>query len=156
MAIRTIVQENDPILRKVSRPVEAFDGRLAQLLDDMADTLHKAGGVGLAGPQVGILRRLFIMDLGDERGVIEAVNPKIVKTRGEQEDQEGCLSCPGKWGIVRRPATVTLQAQDRHGKWFVMTGKELTARCICHETDHLDGILFLDKCIRMVDPTVSE
>lgn len=150
MAIRNILNESDPFLHKVCRPVEEFDERLHQLLDDMAETLHKADGVGLAAPQVGVLRRVFIMDFGD--GVIEAINPKILSSRGKQEDVEGCLSCPGEYGITKRPKTVKLQAQDRNGKFFVMTGSDLTARCICHENDHLDGILFKEHVIRMLDP----
>ena len=150
MAIRNIPRESDPFLHKTCRPVEAFDERLAQLLDDMAETLHKADGVGLAAPQVGVLRRVFIMDFGE--GVIECVNPKILSTRGKQEDVEGCLSCPGEYGITKRPKTVKLQAQDRHGKFFVMTGSDLMARCMCHENDHLDGILFKEHVIRMLDP----
>ena len=150
MALREIVTGSDPLLRKVSRPVEAFDEKLWTLLDDMAETLHKADGVGLAAPQVGVLRRVFIMDFGE--GVIECVNPKILSTRGKQEDVEGCLSCPGEYGITKRPKTVKLQAQDRHGKFFVMTGSDLMARCMCHENDHLDGILFKEHVIRMLDP----
>lgn len=143
MAIRNILKNDDPTLRKVCRPVTDFDERLWQLLDDMADTMHKAEGVGLAGPQVGILRRVFVMDLGD--GVIEAVNPEIISTRGTQTGQEGCLSFPNQWNDVTRPKRVKFKAQDRFGKWFVMTGEDLMARCICHETDHLDGIVFLDR-----------
>ncbi|MBQ9964730.1 MAG: peptide deformylase [Clostridia bacterium] len=143
MAIRNILKNDDPTLRKVCRPVTDFDERLWQLLDDMADTMHKAEGVGLAGPQVGILRRVFVMDLGD--GVIEAVNPEIISTRGTQTGQEGCLSFPNQWDDVTRPKRVKFKAQDRFGKWFVMTGEDLMARCICHETDHLDGIVFLDR-----------
>ncbi len=143
MAIRNILKNDDPTLRKVCRPVTEFNERLWQLLDDMADTMHKAEGVGLAGPQVGVLRRVFVMDLGD--GVVEAVNPEIISTHGEQRGQEGCLSFPNQWDDVTRPKRVKFKAQDRYGKWFVMTGTDLTARCICHETDHLDGIVFLDR-----------
>lgn len=149
MAIRNILNENDPVLHKVCRPVTDFDERLWQLLDDMAETMHKADGVGLAAPQVGVLRRLFVMDVGD--GVIEAVNPQIVEKKGTQEDVEGCLSCPGEYGVTRRPQEVTLRAQDRYGREFTLTGSDLTARCICHENDHLDGILFKQHVIRMLD-----
>ncbi len=142
MAIRNILKDEDPTLRKVCRPVTEFNERLWQLLDDMADTMHAAPGVGLAGPQVGILRRVVVMDVGD--GVIEAINPEIVKTEGEQSGEEGCLSFPGKWGIVKRPYKVKMKAQDRHGKWYYLTGEELLARCMCHEIDHLDGVVFLD------------
>lgn len=143
MAIRNILKYDDPALRKVCRPVTEFNERLWQLLDDMADTMHQAGGVGLAGPQVGVLRRVFVMDLGD--GVIEAVNPEIISTHGKQTGQEGCLSFPAQWDDVTRPKRVKFKAQDRFGKWYVMTGEDLKARCICHETDHLDGIVFLDR-----------
>jgi peptide deformylase len=150
MALRNILNESDPFLHKICKPVENFDERLAQLLDDMAETLHKADGVGLAAPQVGVLRRLFIMDFGD--GVIECINPQILSAKGRQEDVEGCLSCPGEYGITRRPRVVKLQAQDRNGKFFVLTGHDLMARCMCHENDHLDGILFKQHVIRMLDP----
>ena len=143
MAIRNILKNDDPALRKVCRPVTEFGERLWQLLDDMADTMHNAEGVGLAGPQVGVLRRVFVMDLGD--GVIEAVNPEIISTHGKQTGQEGCLSFPNQWDDVTRPKRVKFKAQDRNGKWFIMTGEDLMARCICHETDHLDGVVFLDR-----------
>lgn len=143
MAIRNILKDEDPTLRKVCRPVTEFNERLWQLLDDMADTMHKAEGVGLAGPQVGILRRVVVMDVGD--GVIEAINPEIVSESGKQEGPEGCLSFPGKWGTVTRPKKVRMKAQDRHGKWFFLTGEDLLARCMCHEIDHLDGVVFLDR-----------
>lgn len=142
MAIRNILKDEDPTLRKVCRPVTEFNERLWQLLDDMADTMHKAEGVGLAGPQVGILRRVVVMDVGD--GVIEAINPEIVSESGKQEGPEGCLSFPGKWGTVVRPYKVKMKAQDRHGKWYYLTGEELLARCMCHEIDHLNGVVFLD------------
>lgn len=142
MAIRNILKDEDPMLRKVCRPVTEFNERLWQLLDDMADTMHEAPGVGLAGPQVGILRRVVVMDVGN--GVIEAINPEIVSAEGEQDGEEGCLSFPGKWGMVKRPYKVKMKAQDRHGKWYYLTGEELLARCMCHEIDHLDGVVFLD------------
>lgn len=150
MAIRNILNEKESLLHKTSRPVTDFDERLWQLLDDMAETMHKADGVGLAAPQVGILRRLFVMDLGD--GVVEVINPKIVEKRGRQEDVEGCLSCPGEYGVTVRPKHIKLEAVDRYGKPFTMDADDLAARCICHETDHLDGILFKKHVIRMLDP----
>lgn len=150
MAIRNIVKEGDDVLRKASRPVESFDEKLATLLDDMAQTMHNADGVGLAAPQVGILRRAVVIDIGE--GVIELVNPVIVSAEGEQEGQEGCLSCPGEWGIVKRPNKVTVEAQDRHGKKIRVSGEELLARAMCHELDHLDGIIFKDVATRMIDP----
>ena len=152
MAIRNIVKEGDSVLAKKCRPVEKFDEKLAQLLDDMGDTLRKAGGVGLAAPQVGILRRVFIMMQDEEGTVIEAVNPEIVKTSGQQRDVEGCLSVPNRWGYVTRPKTVVLRAQDRSGNTFEMKLKELGARCACHENDHLDGHLFLEKVEEFVKP----
>ena len=137
MAIRNILNEKEDVLHKVSRPVTDFDERLWQLLDDMAETLHRADGVGLAAPQVG---------------VIEAVNPRIVERRGKQEDVEGCLSSPGEYGITRRPRRVKMVAQDRFGKEFTFEGEDLSARCVCHEYDHLDGILFKQHVVRMLDP----
>ncbi len=121
MALRNILKDGDPALRKICRPVTEFDEKLAQLLDDLGETLHHTDGVGLAAPQVGVLRRVFIMDFGD--GIIEAVNPEIVSTKGMQEGPEGCLSFPGEYGIVRRPQKAKLKAQDRHGKWFTLTGR---------------------------------
>lgn len=150
MAIRNIVKEGDPVLRKVSRSVLAFDEKLADLLDDMAETMHKADGVGLAGPQVGMLKRVCVVDVGD--GVIELVNPVIIEAEGNEEASEGCLSSPGDFGIVARPTKVTVRAQDRNGKSFTVTGEGLKARAFCHEIDHLNGILFKDKMIRRVRP----
>lgn len=150
MAIRNILNDKEPTLHKVCRPVTEFNERLWQLLDDMVETMHQADGVGLAAPQVGILRRLFVMDVGD--GVVEAINPEIVSQKGTQEEVEGCLSCPGEYGVTKRPKKVKLKAQDRYGKWFYLTGEDLTARCICHETDHLDGIIFKQHVIRMLEP----
>ncbi len=140
MALRTIVTNEDPILYKVCRSVLNFDEKLALLLDDMAETLAKADGAGLAAPQVGILRRVCIVDVGD--GVIELVNPVIIEQEGEQEGYEGCLSFPGKFGTVKRPMKVTVRAQDRNGNTFTVTGEELKARAFCHEIDHLNGIVF--------------
>ncbi len=154
MAILQILKEGDEVLRKTSKPVEKMTDRLITLLDDMKDTLIKSGGVGLAAPQVGILRRIFIIDDGVEDGknhIVEFINPKIIKTEGTQEDAEGCLSIPGKFGITRRPMTVTVEAEDRNGQVFTYTGSELFGRCLCHEYDHLDGILYIDKVIEMLD-----
>lgn len=144
MAIRNIVKEGDPVLTKKCRTVEKFDDKLAQLLDDMAETLRKTGGVGLAAPQVGILRRAFIMILEENGDVIEAVNPEIVKTSGKVRDVEGCLSVPNRWGYVTRPKTVTLRAFDRNGEQYEIKLRDLGARCACHENDHLDGHLFTE------------
>ena len=150
MAIRNIVKEGDPILNKVCRPVTNFDDRLATLLDDMRETLAQANGVGLAGPQVGLLRRVVVVDVGD--GVIELVNPKIVVFSGEQDGAEGCLSFPGEYGMVKRPNYVKVRAQDRFGNFFEMEGRELLARAFCHELDHLDGVVFKSRASRMLGP----
>lgn len=144
MALRKIMTTEESCLYKVSRPVTRFDRRLDKLLDDMAETLDDANGAGLAAPQVGILRRVFIIDL-DETGPIEFINPEILETSGEQDDMEGCLSVPGKWGMVKRPNYVRARAQDRNGEWFEIEGEGLTARCILHEYDHLDGHLYSEK-----------
>ena len=156
MAIRNIVKEGDPVLNKVCRPVEKFDEKLAQLLDDMADTLKKAGGVGLAAPQVGILRRVFIMMLEEDGEIIEAINPEIVKTSGKVRETEGCLSVPNRWGIVTRPKSVVLRAFDRNGQEYELKLNDLGARCACHENDHLDGHLFLEKVEEFVKPEAEE
>ncbi len=148
MAIRNIRKEGDDILRKKSKPVEKFDQKLWELLDDMAETMAKANGVGLAAVQVGILRRVFIIDVGE--GVVEFINPQILSSCGSQTGEEGCLSSPGEYGIVTRPDKVTIRAQDRHGKWFEETGEELYARAMCHENDHLDGVIFKDHAERML------
>ena len=142
MAIREIRKYDDPALYKVCRPVEKFDERLGELLDDMAETMYQANGVGLAAPQVGILRRVVVIDVGD--GIIELVNPEIIAAEGEQTGLEGCLSIPGKFGIVTRPYTVRVRAQDRDGNFFEVEDEELTARCFCHEIEHLDGHLFVE------------
>ena len=144
MALRNIVTDGDPILRKKCRPVEKFDERLAMLLDDMAETMHKADGVGIAAPQVGIMRRVCIVDTYDDTGVVELINPEIIETSGEQTGGEGCLSFPGKWGTVTRPMNVTVRAQDRNGNFFEVSGEALKARAFCHEIDHLDGVCFVD------------
>ena len=144
MAIRNIVKIGDDVLRKKCRPVEVFDAKLHALLDDMADTMHAAEGVGLAAPQVGILRRVFIIET-DETGLVECINPEILETVGKQTGEEGCLSVPGRSGIVERPAVVKFQAFNRNGEPFQMVVKKLAARAICHENDHLDGGLYVDK-----------
>ena len=147
MAIRNIVKLGDPILSKKSRPVENFDEKLFTILDDMKDTLYKAEGAGLAAVQVGILRRVVVMDCGD--GYLELVNPEIVERSEEvQHETEGCLSLPGRFGIVTRPSYVKLRAQNRKGQWKLYEGTELKARAFCHEIDHLDGIVFKDRIKR--------
>ena len=140
MGIRKILTDKDPALHKVCKPVESFDRKLHKLLDDMAETMDDAGGVGLAAPQVGILRRVVVVDTGD--GVLELVHPELIATSGEQEGAEGCLSVPGKYGLVKRPYIAKVRAQDRDGNWFEAEGEELIARCFCHELDHLDGIVY--------------
>ena len=143
MAIRKIHEVGDPCLAKVCRPVTEFNDRLHELLDDMADTLEEAGGVGLAAPQVGILRRVCIVE--DEQGeIIELINPEIIKTEGKQSGLEGCLSVPGKFAVVERPNIVRVRAQDRFGDWFEAEGEGLNARCFCHELEHLDGHMFTE------------
>ncbi len=149
MAIRNIVTIDDPVLRKKSRPVVNFDEKLWTLLDDMKETLKKADGAGLAAVQMGILRRAVIVDVGDGKP-LELINPEIVETSGEQEGQEGCLSLPGEWGVVRRPEFVRVRAQNRKGQWCMYKGEGLKARCFCHEIDHLDGIVFTDRAKRML------
>ncbi|MBR0228592.1 MAG: peptide deformylase [Clostridia bacterium] len=143
--VRKILTFGDETLRKTSKPMQKFDLRLWLLLRDMADTMNKAEGVGLAAPQVGILRRVVVIDVGDEHGLIELINPEIIAQEGEQEGSEGCLSAPGRRGYVKRPNKVTVRAQDRKGKFFEITGEGLLARAFCHELDHLDGILYSDK-----------
>ena len=140
MALRKILTDKEPALHKVCKPVTAFDKKLHILLDDMRETLIASNGVGLAAPQVGILRRVVLVDNGEE--ILELVNPELVETSGEQEGAEGCLSVPGKYGWVKRPYYATVKAQDRNGNWFEAQGEELIARCFCHELDHLDGILY--------------
>ena len=149
MAIREIRKYDDPALYKICRPVEKFDERLGELLDDMAETMYQANGVGLAAPQVGILRRVVVIDVGD--GIIELVNPRILRTAGSETTSEGCLSFPGEYGLVERPTEVEIEAEDRHGKTFRMTGHDLLARAFCHETDHLDGKVFKTIAIEMLD-----
>ena len=154
MAIRNVVKEGDNVLRKTARPVTDFNERLHTLLDDMADTMYEQNGCGLAGNQVGVLRRVVVIDAGE--GLIELVNPEIVKYSGKQEEVEGCLSCPGEYGIVKRPMNVTVKAQDRYGEWHTYEGEGLLAKAFCHEIDHLDGIIYKDKAIRMLAPDEIE
>lgn len=141
--IRKIVKLGDENLRRVCKPMPKFDLRLWLLLRDMKETMYKAEGVGLAAPQVGILRRVVVIDVGN--GLVELVNPEIIHTEGENGGAEGCLSIPGRQGYVVRPKKVTVRAQDRNGKFFEVTGEDLFARALCHEIDHLDGVLYIDK-----------
>ena len=143
--VRKILELGDENLRKICKPMPKFDLRLWLLLRDMAETMYKAEGVGLAAPQVGILRRVVVIDVGDDHGLIELVNPEIIATEGEQAGSEGCLSVPGRRGYVVRPNKVTVRAQDRKGKHFEITGEGLLARALCHEIDHLDGVIYVDK-----------
>ena len=146
MAIRNIRVDDDPILRKKSRPVTEFNDRLFDLLDDMKETMYQSGGVGLAGPQVGVLRRGVVMDVSEDRNdYIELINPEITFEDGSQTGNEGCLSLPGLCGVVTRPNIVKVKAQNREGKWCLYKGEALKARCFCHEIDHLDGVLYKDK-----------
>lgn len=149
MAIRNILQIGDETLRKKCFEVTAFDEKLWTLLDDLKDTVKNANGAGLAAPQVGVLRRVFVVDVED--GYYEFVNPKIVTTSGVQTGKEGCLSVRKKWGDVTRPKKVVVKAQDRFGNTFTVTAKNLFARAVCHENDHLDGILYVDKAISLED-----
>ncbi len=146
MAIRNIRVDDDPILRKKSREVTEFNDRLFELLDDMKETMYHSGGVGLAGPQVGVLKRVVVMDVSeDSNEFIELINPEITYADGVQTGNEGCLSLPGLYGVVTRPNIVKVKAQNRDGKWCLYKGEGLKARCFCHEIDHLDGILYKDK-----------
>lgn len=149
MALRNIVQLGDEILTKKCKPVKKIDDRILSLLDDMRETLIHSGGVGLAAPQVGVLRRIALVDTGDE--ILELINPEILYTEGEQTDAEGCLSYPGKYGMVTRPYIVKIKALDRNGDEYEYTGEELTARAFCHEIDHLDGHFFTEKVTEWVD-----
>lgn len=143
MALRNVVKYGDPILKKKSRKVEVFDEKIATLIDDMFETMYHSDGVGLAAVQVGILKRIVVIDCGD--GPMELVNPEITLAEGEQHAQEGCLSLPGRYETTIRPQHVQVKGQDRNGKWHVYTGDDLKARAFCHEIDHLDGILFIDR-----------
>lgn len=148
MALRNLVIEGDPLLRKTSRPVDEITPRIIKLLDDMADTMYFEGrGIGIAAPQVGVLRRIFVIDVGDEHGLIEFINPEIIETSGSQIDNEGCLSVPSKTCEVERPEHVKIKALNRNGEEFELEADGLLARCICHENDHLNGILFIDKSV---------
>ena len=148
MGLRKILTDKDPALHKVCRPVEKFDRRLHKLLDDMVETLVDSGGVGLAAPQVGILRRVVVVDTGE--GILELVNPTLIATDGEQVGAEGCLSVPGKYGLVKRPYYAKVRAQDRNGEWYEAEGEELIGRCFCHELDHLDGIIYTEVMERFL------
>ena len=150
MAILNIVKEGDETLRKKCRPVTEITPRIITLLDDMRETLAAANGVGLAAPQVGILRRICLVDGGEE--VLELINPEIIETEGEQQEMEGCLSVPDVWGITDRPMRVKVRALNRYGEEFIAEGEELAARCFCHEIDHLDGVLFTDKAVHILTP----
>ncbi len=150
MARLNIRKIGDPVLRQTSRPVKEINARIITLLDDMAETMRDADGVGLAAPQVGVLRRVVVIETPDS-GLIELINPQILSVEGEQEGYEGCLSVPGQSGIVKRPMKVTVRALDRHGHAFEMTGTELLARAFCHEIDHLDGQLYVDIATEMGD-----
>ena len=148
MALRNLVIEGDPLLRKKSRPVDEITPRILKLLDDLADTMYYENrGIGIAAPQVGVLRRVFIVDIGDEHGKIEFINPEIIEKDGSQVGSEGCLSEPGKTCEVDRPYHIKVKALDREGNEFELEAEDLLARCICHENDHLDGILFIDKSV---------
>ena len=148
MGLRKILTTKDPALRKVCKPMVNFDNRLFRLLEDMKETLIDSGGVGLAAPQVGILRRVVLVDTGEE--ILELINPTLVAVDGEQTGAEGCLSVPGKYGLVTRPYWAKVRAQDRNGNWFEAEGEELIARCFCHELDHLDGIVYTEKMDRFL------
>ncbi len=154
MAIRNIVKQGDSVLTKKCRRVEKFDDRLFELLDDMKETLAQSGGVGLAAPQVGVLKRVVVIDVGG--GAVELINPEIIKTKGHQQSIEGCLSCPDIWGVTNRPMFVTVKAQNRNGEEFIMDGEGLLAKAFCHECDHLDGILFTKYIIKRVTPEQLE
>ena len=147
MAIRLIRQNGDEILRKRAREVEKFDNKLKELVDDMIETMHKNNGVGLAAQQVGILKRVIVIDIYDDKGPYVLINPEIIKQKGEQEVEEGCLSFPNEYAKMVRPKEVTVEALDRDGKKVIITGKDLLAQALAHEIDHLNGILFVDNMI---------
>lgn len=156
MAIRNVRLENDEILRKKSRTVEVIDDKIKELVDDMIETMHAHDGVGLAAPQVGILKRVVVIDLYDDKGPYVLINPEIIKQKGEQEVEEGCLSFPNQYAKMIRPKEVVVEALDRSGKKITIKAKELLAQAIAHECDHLDGVVFVDKMIpgtlEYVDP----
>ena len=147
MAILNIIKEGDPTLRKISRPVTEITPRILTLLDDMIETMHAANGCGLAAVQVGVLRRVVVIEV-EEGEILELINPRIIAKAGEQQETEGCLSLPEKWGITKRPAAVTVRALNRKGEEIEVRGTELLARALCHELDHLDGHLFTDRMVR--------
>lgn len=151
MAIRTIRTDDDPVLRKKSREIDTVDPKIQGLIEDMIETMYDADGVGLAAPQVGILKRVVVIDIYDETGVKVLVNPEIVSEEGEQEEVEGCLSLPGKAGVVKRPARVVVKALNEKGQAYTIEGTGLLARALCHEIDHLNGVLFTDKVIEYVE-----
>lgn len=155
MATLNIVKEGDSVLRKICRPVIEITPRIITLLDDMIETLHKAEGVGLAAPQVGVVRRICIVEV-EPGQLYEMINPEIIKTEGEQEELEGCLSVPGRWGITHRPKKVTVKATDRTGREYTVTGEDLLARAFCHEIDHLDGKLFIDHARMLTKKEMEE
>ncbi len=152
MAIRNIVKDGDPILKKTCRKVEAFDEKLGELIDDMIETMRESNGAGLAAPQVGFLKQVCVVEADDSKPPVELVNPEIIAEDEEQFGMEGCLSFPGQYGLVRRPRIVTVRAQDRHGNWFETTGEDLEARAFMHEVDHLNGVTFTSLAERMLSP----
>ncbi|MDD6089173.1 MAG: peptide deformylase [Candidatus Limivicinus sp.] len=161
MALRNVLTKEDPGLYRKCRLITDFNSRLHQLLDDMADTLRTQSGVGLAAPQVGVLRRAVIVletnvPEGEDEYIIELINPEIIEASGEQYGPEGCLSVPGEYGLVKRPMDVKVRAQNRFGEWFEVEGTGLTARCFCHELDHLEGVLFTSRCDRMLSDDEME
>ena len=157
MPVRQILTDPDPVLYKKCHPVTKFDKRLASLLEDMAQTMLAANGVGLAGPQIGMVRRVcVVLDTNNNDRIIELVNPEVIATEGSQTGSEGCLSFPDKFGIVTRPNVVTVRAQDRNGEWFTITGQGLTARAFRHELDHLDGPVFTEKVSKFIEPAGEE
>lgn len=157
MPVRQILTDPDPVLYKKCHPVTKFDKRLASLLEDMAQTMLVANGVGLAGPQIGMVRRVcVVLDTNNNDRIIELVNPEVIATEGSQTGSEGCLSFPDKFGIVTRPNVVTVRAQDRNGEWFTITGQGLTARAFLHEIDHLDGHVFTEKVSKFIEPAGEE
>lgn len=154
MALREIILENDPVLRKMARSVDTITDHIKQLLDDMAESMYEANGVGLAAPQVSVRRRVVVIDIGD--GLIELINPEILETDGEQRNMEGCLSVPGKNGYVDRPMSVKVKAQNRDGEWIIYEAEGYLAIAMCHEIDHLDGILFVDKIVELTEEEIEE
>lgn len=156
MALREIIKEGNLTLRKKSRPVTNFDEKLHTLLDDMYETMVDDEGIGLAAPQISVLRQVVVMEVDEESGRIELINPEIIEESGVQKSQEGCLSCPGRWGYVNRPEKVTVKACDRDGNEFTLKAEGRLACCICHEIDHLNGILFIDKVTEWIKPQENE